>query len=262
MNFIQWILTGKIALSSPRHKNCKKNFISKWDHKCAQTTITISISLSHWRLLNISWLCLFFFKSLTPSFLVNVSSSKSAKSIKNHFSYSSPPTYLKTPLNYILSWSISSKMNIQKLNSLMINIYPTYVKINYMKSIGISLPCEELSLPNPWNIKASGIIIHRIPTTIDSDNPSGNVLKQWNKHISFYLTVSGLPPGLKNQEYNCHFLSTSNRAGVLEISSQIVKECLSNFIFLIDLHFNFNLHFVWWVRVDCIFLFLSFYKVK
>jgi hypothetical protein len=85
-------------------------------------------------------------------------------------------------------------------------------------------PCIKVNLPNPWRIKANGRIIRHIPTTMYSDDTSGNVSKQFNKHISFYFTLSGLPPNLTNQEYNCHFLSTSNRAGVLEIANQIVKE--------------------------------------
>ena len=83
---------------------------------------------------------------------------------------------------------------------------------------------EEIVLPNLWRIKAYGKVIWHIPTTMYSDNTSGNVSKQWNKHISFFFTLSGLPPNLTNQEYNCHFLSTSNRADVLEIAGQIVKE--------------------------------------
>ncbi|KAH9440900.1 hypothetical protein Pst134EB_029552 [Puccinia striiformis f. sp. tritici] len=90
--------------------------------------------------------------------------------------------------------------------------------------ISTDQPCRPVNLPNPWRIKADGKIIRHIPTTMYSDDTSGNVSKQFNKHISFYFTLSGLPPHLSNQEYNCHFLSTSNRAGVLEIASQIVKE--------------------------------------
>ncbi|KAA1114227.1 hypothetical protein PGT21_001097 [Puccinia graminis f. sp. tritici] len=33
-----------------------------------------------------------------------------------------------------------------------------------------------------------------------------------------------LPPKFTNQEYNCHFLSTSNRAGVLEIANQVIND--------------------------------------
>jgi hypothetical protein len=57
-----------------------------------------------------------------------------------------------------------------------------------------------------------------------ADDTSGKVSKQWNKHISYYYTLSGLPPSETNQQYNCHFLSTSNCDGVLELGDQIVDE--------------------------------------
>jgi hypothetical protein len=42
--------------------------------------------------------------------------------------------------------------------------------------------------------------------------------------MSFYFTLSGLPPGMSNQEYNVHFLATSNKAGALELGENIVDE--------------------------------------
>jgi hypothetical protein len=63
-----------------------------------------------------------------------------------------------------------------------------------------------------------------MPKMLYSDDTSGNVLKRWNKHISFYFTLAGLEPRLSNQEFNCHFLTTSNRAGVLELSEMVINE--------------------------------------
>ncbi|KAI7965365.1 hypothetical protein MJO29_003463 [Puccinia striiformis f. sp. tritici] len=83
---------------------------------------------------------------------------------------------------------------------------------------------KKIQLPNPWRKKADGRIIRNVPITLYADDTSGNISKKFNKHISFYFTLSGLPPNLTNQEYNCHFLSTSNRATGLEIASQIVAE--------------------------------------
>jgi hypothetical protein len=100
----------------------------------------------------------------------------------------------------------------------------TVPTINLFETTQHIQPCTKVPLPNPWRIKANGKIIRHMPTTMYSDDTSGNVSKQFNKHISFYFTLSGLPPNLTNQEYNCHFLSTFNRAGVLEIANQIVKE--------------------------------------
>jgi hypothetical protein len=73
-------------------------------------------------------------------------------------------------------------------------------------------------------LKANGCIIRHVPITLYADDTSGNVSKQWNKHISYYYTLSVLPPSETNQQYNCYFLSTSNCAGVLELGDQIVDE--------------------------------------
>ncbi|KAH9807198.1 hypothetical protein DFH28DRAFT_1151638 [Melampsora americana] len=83
---------------------------------------------------------------------------------------------------------------------------------------------REIPLPNPWRIKSNGKVIQHVPLTIYSDDTSGNVSKKWNKHMSYYFTLSGLPPGMTNQEYNIHFLSTSNKAGALELGENLVTE--------------------------------------
>jgi hypothetical protein len=83
---------------------------------------------------------------------------------------------------------------------------------------------HQIQLPNPWRTRAGGKIIRNMPITLYSDDTLGNVSKRWNKHVSFYFTLSGLPPRLSNQEFNCHFLTTSNRAGVLELSEMIIDE--------------------------------------
>jgi hypothetical protein len=83
---------------------------------------------------------------------------------------------------------------------------------------------HQIQLPNPWRTKAGGKIIRNVPITLYSDDTSGNVSKRWNKHVSFYFTLSGLQPRLSNQEFNCHFLTTSNRAGVLELSEMVIDE--------------------------------------
>ncbi|EFP84986.2 uncharacterized protein PGTG_11155 [Puccinia graminis f. sp. tritici CRL 75-36-700-3] len=83
---------------------------------------------------------------------------------------------------------------------------------------------QQINLPNPWRAKAKGKIIRHVPITLYADDTSGNRSKQWNKHISYYYTLSGLPPKMTNQQYNCHFLATSNTAGALELADQIVDE--------------------------------------
>ncbi|KAH9811046.1 hypothetical protein DFH28DRAFT_1131415 [Melampsora americana] len=81
---------------------------------------------------------------------------------------------------------------------------------------------NRIPLPNPWRKKAGGRIIRHVPLILYCDDLSGNVSKRWNKHMAFYFTLAGLPPKLANQEYNCHFLSTSNTAGALELADSLV----------------------------------------
>jgi hypothetical protein len=82
----------------------------------------------------------------------------------------------------------------------------------------------EVPLKNPWRTKADGCIIRHVPLVLYSDDLSGNVSKRWNKHMAFYFTLAGLPPKLANQEYNCHFLTTSNTAGALELADSLVDD--------------------------------------
>ncbi|KAH9821264.1 hypothetical protein DFH28DRAFT_1079308 [Melampsora americana] len=82
----------------------------------------------------------------------------------------------------------------------------------------------EVPLKNPWRAKADGKIIRHMPLVLYCDDLSGNISKRWNKHIAYYFTLAGLPPKLANQEYNCHFLTTSNTAGALELGDPLVDE--------------------------------------
>ncbi|KAH9809084.1 hypothetical protein DFH28DRAFT_1225958 [Melampsora americana] len=77
---------------------------------------------------------------------------------------------------------------------------------------------------NLWRRKSGGKIIRHIPLVLYCDDLSGNISKKWNKHMAFYFTLAGLPPKLSNQEYNCHFLTTSNTAGALELADPVIDE--------------------------------------
>jgi hypothetical protein len=50
-----------------------------------------------------------------------------------------------------------------------------------------------ITLPNLWRTKAASKIIWHTPINLYCDDTSGNVLKQWNKHISYYFMLAGLP---------------------------------------------------------------------
>ncbi|KAA1100370.1 hypothetical protein PGTUg99_023983 [Puccinia graminis f. sp. tritici] len=81
-----------------------------------------------------------------------------------------------------------------------------------------------ITLPNPWREKANGKIIRHVPLNMYCDDTSGNKSKKWNKHISYYFTLSGLPPKISNQQFNCHFLCTSNIAGALDLGEIVVQQ--------------------------------------
>ncbi|KAI7966088.1 hypothetical protein MJO29_001836 [Puccinia striiformis f. sp. tritici] len=78
----------------------------------------------------------------------------------------------------------------------------SYVELcgNRFIACGSGLQRVDIPIPNPWRVRAGGKIIRHVPVTL------------------------GLPPQLTNMEYNCHFISTSNQAGPLEIGEPIIDE--------------------------------------
>jgi hypothetical protein len=56
------------------------------------------------------------------------------------------------------------------------------------------------------------------------------------------VILAGLPPKISNQEYNCHFLCTSNTAGALEMGKMVVDELKYTFLLLIQLILCFFVH--------------------
>jgi hypothetical protein len=153
-------------------------------------------------------------KCIQPQ-IQQIDQSKVQLFIPSNLSYNSPELFI-IPITLFQNEYSKIKFRSNQLLSLVCqSLYETNRN---------NQPCTEIVLPNPWRAKAGGKIIRHVPTTMYADDTSGNVSKQFNKHISFYFTLSGLPPNFTNQEYNCHYLSTSNRAGVLEIAGQIVKE--------------------------------------
>ncbi|KAI8453000.1 hypothetical protein BY996DRAFT_4561968, partial [Phakopsora pachyrhizi] len=83
---------------------------------------------------------------------------------------------------------------------------------------------EIIQHPNPWRVKADGKMIRHIPLNFYSDDTSGNVSKQWNKHISIFMSLAGLPPKLSNQEFNTLFVATSNIVTALELAAPVCDE--------------------------------------
>ncbi|KAI8455366.1 hypothetical protein BY996DRAFT_8686339 [Phakopsora pachyrhizi] len=83
---------------------------------------------------------------------------------------------------------------------------------------------EIIQLPNPWRIKAEGKMIRHVPLSFYADDTSGNISKQWNKHISIFMSLAGLPPKLSNQDFNKLFVTTSNIATALELAAPVFEE--------------------------------------
>ncbi|KAG1813074.1 hypothetical protein DFJ58DRAFT_720359 [Suillus subalutaceus] len=69
-----------------------------------------------------------------------------------------------------------------------------------------------------------GARVFVMPLWLYCDDTSGNLLKKWNKHNSFLFTAAGLPRADIHQEYNVHFLCTSNLAPPLEMLDGIVDQ--------------------------------------
>ena len=84
--------------------------------------------------------------------------------------------------------------------------------------------CRLITLPNPWRVRAKGLVIRQVPVALYSDDTSGTVSKKWNKHMSFYFILAGLPPKLGGLGFNVKFLSSSNSATALEMADSIVDE--------------------------------------
>ena len=77
---------------------------------------------------------------------------------------------------------------------------------------------------NKWRKLAQGKRVYAFPMWLYCDDTSGNVSKRWNKHNSFLFTPAGLPQSKLHQDYNIHFLCTSNIAPPLEMLDGVVQQ--------------------------------------
>ncbi|KAH9017678.1 hypothetical protein EDB85DRAFT_2076060 [Lactarius pseudohatsudake] len=77
---------------------------------------------------------------------------------------------------------------------------------------------------NYWRGLAHGARVVCFPIWLYCDDVSGNLSKKWNKHNSFLFSAAGLPRALIQQEYNIHFLCTSNLVPPLEMLDGIVMQ--------------------------------------
>lgn len=89
-----------------------------------------------------------------------------------------------------------------------------------MESWELTNPAEG----NPWRVRGHGRRVLSFPIWLYCDDTSGNQSKKWNAHNSFLFTAAGLPRTESQQEYNVHFLCTSNVAQPLEMLDAIVEQ--------------------------------------
>ncbi|KAJ3809763.1 hypothetical protein EV368DRAFT_89490 [Lentinula lateritia] len=82
------------------------------------------------------------------------------------------------------------------------------------------------NLGNPWRQRANGAECLSFPIWLYCDDTSGNTSKRWNEHNSFLFAPAGLPRDQSSQEYNVHFLATSNSAPPLEMLDGIADQIL------------------------------------
>lgn len=77
---------------------------------------------------------------------------------------------------------------------------------------------------NDWRTKAKGSKVVSFLLWLYCDDTSGNLSKKWNKLNSFLWTPAGLPRFMSQRQYNVHFLTTSNKAPLLEMLDGIVEQ--------------------------------------
>ncbi|THH17637.1 hypothetical protein EW146_g3214 [Bondarzewia mesenterica] len=108
------------------------------------------------------------------------------------------------------------------------NLPDPRVIIGTVKAVGCGIcPWRYTADPskgNDWRVKAQGHRVISLMMWLYCDDTSGNLSKKWNKHNSFLWTPAGLPREMGQQQYNVHFLATSNLAPPLEMLDGIVSQ--------------------------------------
>ncbi|KZT60627.1 hypothetical protein CALCODRAFT_531479 [Calocera cornea HHB12733] len=78
-------------------------------------------------------------------------------------------------------------------------------------------------MPNRWRIRACGRKVYSLPIMVWADDVSGNVSKQWNKHILMCMSNLAMPRQSLERESNIHFVGTSTFASPVEMMEGLVR---------------------------------------
>lgn len=80
------------------------------------------------------------------------------------------------------------------------------------------------NMPHPLRAIAGSRPVYSIPIILFMDDVSGNVTKQWNKHISTYISNGTLSREVLNAEYSVRFVMTSKHADPSELMQGIRED--------------------------------------
>ncbi|KIM65614.1 hypothetical protein SCLCIDRAFT_14846 [Scleroderma citrinum Foug A] len=125
-------------------------------------------------------------------------------------------------------WIVEGHTEIEiSQKDLLVSFKNWRIRIEKTCQTGVSLEPWTLTNPhegNRWRVLANGARVYSFPIWLYCDDTSGNLSKCWNKHNSFLFTPAGLPRVAVHQEYNIHFLCTSNTAPPLEMLDGFVNQ--------------------------------------
>ncbi|KAB5589078.1 hypothetical protein CTheo_7477 [Ceratobasidium theobromae] len=84
-------------------------------------------------------------------------------------------------------------------------------------------------MPHPLRDLAKSQPVYSIPIILFMDDVSGNITRQWNKHISSYISNGALARQVLHSEYSVRFVLTSKHAEAAELMHGIREDLRESF---------------------------------